>query len=160
MGLGASLLRVEQRKSNISSRMSGFRWQAAIANFPVDRQVGLQGRRKLTLARTAICLLATAGLVGCGGIRSDLDIVNNTEEPVHAVTISDGQTVWEFGELQPKGIKHFDGRLSGEGGPQISWTFRGQRYSERGCYYTASWPGMPAKGAIRIEGEDLSFRCL
>lgn len=112
----------------------------------------------LTLARTVTSILVAVGLAACG-IRSDLDIVNKTDDPVFDVAISDGQTVWELGDLQPNGSKNFDGRLSGEGGPQISWTFRGVRYSEGGCYYTESWPGMPAEGAIDIEGEHLSFRC-
>ncbi len=97
------------------------------------------------------------GLQSC--VKQMMDIVNNTEEPVLAITISDGQTVWELGDLKPNGMIKFDGRLKGEGGPEVSWTFRGERYSEGGCYYTDSYPGMPAEGAIRVEGKHLSFRC-
>ena len=119
-----------------------------------DRTKGLQ-----ILARSAAATVLVAGLGGCG-VRSDLDIVNRTGRSVLAVTVSDeAGTSWELGDLRKGERINFDGRLAGEGGPLLSWSFNGRRYAEPGCYYSASWPSTPAQGEVRIEGERLSFRC-
>jgi hypothetical protein len=112
----------------------------------------------MRLTRIAI-LTAIAVALGSCGVKSDLAIVNDSGEKVQAVSISDGRNVWDIGDLRTGQTVKFDGKLSGEGGPLIAWTYLGQQYSEHGCYYSDSYPGTPAEGRIFIEGEQLRFRC-
>ena len=111
----------------------------------------------MRLAQIAAATTLFTLLSGCG-VASDLEISNESDQPVLAVAVSDGRNSWELGDLPAGESVNFDGRLAGEGGPLVSWTFKGERYSERGCYYSEPMTG--AEGAIMIQGERLNFRCL
>ncbi|QIK78668.1 hypothetical protein G7077_06915 [Sphingomonas piscis] len=105
----------------------------------------------------AIGLVAlTMCLAGCDLYFSNLQIVNKADSRVVGLTISDGRKTWKLRDLDRGERVTFSGHLSGEGGPNISWTWRGRRFSEDGCYYTS---GSPAKGTITIAGEKLRYRC-
>ena len=107
--------------------------------------------------RTLVAALgwAAAGLAACGNV-SRLGVVNETGSPVDDVRVADGTRAWALGDLAPGETARFSGALAGEGGPQISWTFRGRRFSDVGCYYSS---GMPATGSVFIVGEKLRFAC-
>lgn len=97
-----------------------------------------------------------ASVSSCGFYFSKLLFVNGSPSRVVGLTISDGQKTWKLRDLDPDEQVSFWGHLSGEGGATISWTWRGRRFTDEGCYYT---DGSPAKGTITIAGAKLRYRC-
>lgn len=95
-------------------------------------------------------------LVSCSSVRSEFYIHNKSGLAVSNVTVADGQRKWSLGEIPAGGKIEFSGAFSGEGGPSISWNFKGKRFSDKGCYYTQ---GMPSRGSISIVGPKLEFKC-
>jgi hypothetical protein len=99
---------------------------------------------------------SAASLSSCSLYFSDLQFVNGTDSPAVNLVISDGTKTWKLGDLEAGAHVNFSGHLSGEGGPSISWTWNGKRFSSLGCYYTE---GAPAKGKITVAGDKLLYRC-
>ena len=108
---------------------------------------------------TAACSINAIGLAvltllaaSCSAT-SDLVILNGNEDGITDLTISDGRSTWKLGDVRAAQSVSFDGGLSGEGGPTISWTWRGKRYSGEGCYYSA--PHFSSEGKLVINQEKL-----
>lgn len=105
-------------------------------------------------------MIALVGLAlstsSCGLYFSKLQFVNGTNSRVADLTVSDGRKTWKLGDLDHGERVSFSGHLAGEGGATIAWTWRGERFTGEGCYYT---DGSPAKGTITIAGKELLYRC-
>lgn len=105
----------------------------------------------------AIALVGlTMSISSCHFYFSKLQFVNGSDSQVIGLMVSDGQKIWKLGDLARGQRVTVSGHLSGEGGPAITWTWRGHRFTEPGCYYTA---GSPAKGTLAIAGAKLLPRC-
>jgi len=98
----------------------------------------------------------TTSLSSCGFYFSNLWFVNGSDSQVVGLTVSDGGKTWKLGDLARGQRVSFQGHLSGEGGPTITWTWHGHKFTELGCYYTH---GSPAKGTLTIAGAKLLPRC-
>jgi hypothetical protein len=95
-------------------------------------------------------------LSSCDFYFSKLRFVNRSDRQVVGLTVSDGHKTWRLGDLARGQRVTFHGHLSGEGGPNIAWTWRGHRFTAVGCYYT---DGSPAKGTLTIAGAKLLPAC-
>jgi hypothetical protein len=98
----------------------------------------------------------TMSLSSCDFYFSKLQFVNGSDSQVIGLTVSDSRKTWRLGDLARGQRVTFSGHLSGEGGPTITWTWRGHSFTEQGCYYT---DGSPAKGTLTIAGAKLLPRC-
>ena len=94
--------------------------------------------------------------ISCSYSKSEFYVKNDSGGVVHDVTVSDRKQTWKLGDIPAGESVEFVGHLSGEGGPSISWTANGKRFTDTGCYYTG---GAPARGSVLIVGSKLKFNC-
>jgi len=106
-------------------------------------------------ARFGLAAAIALALFGCGPVRSDLLIKNSSEYAVVNLEVGAEGKAWRLGNLNPDESVTFDALLLGEGGPTISWTWQGKRYSDGACYYSA--PHIGSEGVVEIEGEVLKI---
>jgi hypothetical protein len=112
----------------------------------------ITGQRIRITGIAALTLIAAA----CSGDASDLTIKNGTKHRVSDVSITDGQTTWKLGSLDPGASVAFKQPLHGEADAVVSWSWQAARHSAEGCYYTG---GMPLRGSVMIVSDHLEYRC-
>ena len=102
--------------------------------------------------------LATAA---CGSSKSDLTIINGTEERISSIQLAAGGDVWYLDDLEAGQVTKFTARVSGDGGPRVSWKWRDQIHADDACYYTAGFGyGYGPKGRLEINGSEMEIlRC-
>lgn len=105
---------------------------------------------------TRFTVVGSLVVSGQGCSQSNLNISNQSPETIFNVTIKSNEEEIIIGDIYSGKSKAFSRSISGEGGLSVFYTYRNQRLTFDGCYYTG---GMPADGLIVIRGNSITRRC-
>ena len=102
-----------------------------------------------SIVLSALCLYA------CMPAKSDLTLVNETDAKLTSVQIAAGGSVYYLEDIAPGETVKFEGAVSNDGSPRITWKSGGKLHAADACYY-ASATGDGAKGSVRFTGDTIA----
>ena len=111
--------------------------------------------------KRVLILFVALATAACGTSESDLTIINATDEKISSIQIAAGGDVWYLDDLEGGRATKFTARVSGDGGPRVSWKWRNNIYADDACYYSTGFVnGVGPKGRIQLAGAEMKIiRC-
>ena len=104
----------------------------------------------------ALFFLATAA---CSDPNNSLMIINESEDKITSIKVKAAGKIHEVNEIGVSNSIELQGLSSSDLAPEVSWNWRGKKFTDRACYILSN--GNRTQGMAAIKGEKLAtLSCL